>query len=451
MLQSYIYLHVLLSFLTLLHHVQCSSSQAPVPKYQPLPPLREQALLQDTWTRERLSIVPSILKKWGVDAWLMSQREYAEDTVFWSLKPATSFSARRRTVILFLAEPLPGLSSHLYSWIDNTPLVWEELSALLELHDPTKIAVNADDEISFSSGMHAGEMALVREKLGKELAGRLVVEKMVAVEVVATMVEGKLGWYRKLQETAWAMISEAFSEDVIEPGRTSTEDIEWWLREKILQMNYSTWFHPSVNILGPKPLFESPPSGKSNVINYGDLLHVDFGVTALGMNTDTQHMAYVLYPGETESDIPQGYLDGLKKANRLQDIVKSNMKIGLTGNQILKSSLKQMRSEGIEGKVYSHPIGDWGHSAGSLIGMTNMQDKVPVLGDLPLLKNTYYSVELTAEHFVPEINATMNFYLEEDVYWIEDEKRWEWVWGRQEKFHLIHSRAGQGFRVQNAG
>lgn len=86
------------------------------------------------------------------------------------------------------------------------------------------------------------------------------------------------------------------------------------------------------------------------------------------MNTDTQHHAYVLYPGETEKEIPTGLLDGLRQVNRLQDIVKDNMVVGISGNEILKISLEQMRAEGFKGKIYCHPIGDWGHSAGTLIG-----------------------------------------------------------------------------------
>jgi len=144
------------------------------------------------------------------------------------------------------------------------------------------------------------------------------------------------------------------------------------MRDKIQQLNYTTWFMPAITILNagePFANLSTASTGDRKVIQYGDLLHCDFGVTALGLNTDTQHLAYVLYPGETEENIPEGYLDGLKQVNRLQDIVKSNMKVGTTGNDILKTSLKQMRSEGFEGRIYCHPIGDWGHSAGTLIGI----------------------------------------------------------------------------------
>jgi hypothetical protein len=148
------------------------------------------------------------------------------------------------------------------------------------------------------------------------------------------------------------------------------KDVEWWMRSKIQELNYTTWFQPSVSILDGRDPFENVTTlTQINTINFHDVLHVDFGVTAMGLNTDTQHLAYVLNPGETGSDIPQGLLDGLKNANRVQDIVKSSMKVGISGNNILATCLKQMASEGITGRVYSHPIGDWGHSAGSLIGM----------------------------------------------------------------------------------
>ncbi len=152
----------------------------------------------------------------------MSQKEYAEDTTFKSLKSATQFAARRRTVDLFLANPVGGSKPH-YNWIDNTELVWTELKAILEKNDPKSIVVNVDPNVAFSSGLHVGEMTQLKSKLGK-WAERFVESTMVGVEVVGTMIgEGKVDWYKKLMSTAWTCISEGFSESVIEPGVTSTE------------------------------------------------------------------------------------------------------------------------------------------------------------------------------------------------------------------------------------
>jgi len=222
------------------------------------------------------------------------------------------------------------------------------------------------------------------------------------------------------------------------------------MREKILEQKYTTWFQPHVSIVGPEGSFGLMNSAKDNTIQYGDMLHVDFGVTALGMNTDTQHLAYVLPPGETEDDIPEGLLQGLKKVNRLQDIVVGNMIVGKSGNEILNICREQMEKDGIRGRIYSHPIGDWGHSAGTLIGMFDLQEKVDILGDLPLLNKTYYSVELYAEHFVPERNETLPFYQEEDIYWVDEETGWEWAYGRQDKFLLVRTSADTAkLRIQD--
>ncbi|KAI0868817.1 xaa-Pro aminopeptidase family enzyme [Hypoxylon argillaceum] len=418
------------------------------PQVQTLPPLQEQADLINSWTADRKALIPGLLRKYGVDAWLMSQREYAEDTVFWALKDAAQFSARRRTTHLFLASPRNGAPSA-YAWVDNTAAVWAELRVLLAEQQPRSIALNTHPEIAFASGLHAGELDTISAALGAKWAERFVLRPMLAVEVVATMVPGRLPWYRRMQETAWAIIEEAFSERTIVPGKSTPLDIEWWMREKIQSLNYTTWFQPGVVVMTEDGFPANAPAvsrsearaSADRPIQYGDLIHTDFGVTALGLNTDTQHLGYVLYPGETEADIPKGMIEGLKKVNRLQDIVKDNMKIGKTGNEILKASLDQMHAEGIEGKIYCHPTGEWGHSAGTVIGMTNLQDGVPVLGDMPLLKDTYYSIELYAENFVLEKNRTLKFAQEEDVYWDAETESWEWVYGRQEEFLLIRTPA----------
>jgi hypothetical protein len=152
----------------------------------------------------------------------MSQKEYAEDTAFWSLKRATQFSARRRTTQLFLANSSSS-DKLVYSWIDITPRVWSDLRDVLEAHNPARIAVNVDSDVAFSSGLHSGEFEKIKRELGKKWSSRLVNEPMIAVEYIGTMVQDRLPWYRILQETAWAIISEGFSEKVITPGQTITE------------------------------------------------------------------------------------------------------------------------------------------------------------------------------------------------------------------------------------
>jgi hypothetical protein len=151
----------------------------------------------------------------------MSQKEYAEDTVFWSLKSPLQFSARRRTVSLYLANATHGPSS--YTWIDNTPKVWSDLVAVLEKEAPKRIAINGDTDLAFSSGLHAGEAERIKNEIGKKWADRFVVVPMLGVEVVATMPKGQLKYYKPMMESAWAIIEEGFSKKVIVPSKTTTE------------------------------------------------------------------------------------------------------------------------------------------------------------------------------------------------------------------------------------
>lgn len=131
-------------------------------------------------------------------------------------------------------------------------------------------------------------------------------------------------------------------------------------------LNVTTWNQPRISVIVP----ESFPGweGTDDVIQEGDLLHIDFGITAMGLNTDTQHMAYVLRTSEGEKDAPDGLKEGVKKANHMQDIVLDYMRPGLTGNEVLTKSLERMKAENISGQIFCHPIGDWGHDAGAVIG-----------------------------------------------------------------------------------
>jgi hypothetical protein len=136
------------------------------------------------------------------------------------------------------------------------------------------------------------------------------------------------------------------------------------------------------------------------VVRRGDLLHCDIGIVYLGLCTDTQQNAYVCRSGE--DDAPKGLKEALRLANRLQDIVMAEHKLGRTGNEVLRSSLEKAKSEGLNSSVYCHPLGIHGHAAGFVVGLWNRQEGVPVQGDYPLYPNTCYAIEMNNTHNVPE-------------------------------------------------
>lgn len=169
----------------------------------------------------------------------MSQREYAEDTIFWSIKDARQFSARRRTVVLFHTNTstLAGRPNPII-WIDNTGDVWPELRSILHEFNPARIALNTDRSIAFGGGLHVGEYDVLNEELGEKWMQRTVNEPMLGIEFVAKRVPGQIEYYRKMQESIWAMIEEGFSEKVVQPGITTTAVSERELCSDALGLTY---------------------------------------------------------------------------------------------------------------------------------------------------------------------------------------------------------------------
>jgi hypothetical protein len=69
---------------------------------KPVPSLREQAEVQQQWLKLRLErVLPRLMRKHGVQMWLVICREYNEDPVFFSLVSPAVFAARRRTIYVF--------------------------------------------------------------------------------------------------------------------------------------------------------------------------------------------------------------------------------------------------------------------------------------------------------------------------------------------------------------
>jgi Xaa-Pro aminopeptidase len=429
-----------------------ANGQAP----KPLPSMREQAETQQQWLKLRLErVLPALMRKHGVAMWLVICREYNEDPVFFSMVSPTVFAARRRTIYVFFdrggekgIERLAlggGSNGGLYAVYRDTGVEgreiygesqWVLLRKLIDERKPATIAVDISHTHAFSDGLSAGEREKLETTLGPEHSKRIVRAENLALEYVSIRLPEMLPVYRQMMETVHSLIGRAFSNEVITPGKTSDQDVVWWLRQQVNNLGLGTWFHPSVRVQKPSKtgvnlLAEDAPV----VIERGDVLHVDFGITAMRLNTDTQHMGYVLRDGER--DAPPGIKRALANANKLQDALMERMKPGRSGNEVLADTLSAMKSAGINGSIYTHPIGDHGHGAGPLIGLWDRQQGVPGRGDVKLLPGTWFSIELSATTAVPEWGGKELWVGAEEDAVLDDSGRVSWVLKRQTEYHLV--------------
>ncbi len=422
----------------------------------PVPPLRQQADIQQQWLKLRLERnLPMLMRKHGVSMWLVVCREYAEDPAFYSLVSPTMFAARRRTMYVFYDQGAEkgverlalggGSNGGLYTVyrdpaVENREIYgegqWALLKKLIEERKPATIALDISATHAFSDGLTTGEYQKLSSVLGPEWMSRVVHAENLALEYQEMRVPEMMPVYQDMMKAVHSLIERAFSREVIQPGKTTNLDVVWWLRQKVNDMGLGTWFHPSVRVqtksnTGVQMLSEDDPV----VIQRGDVLHVDFGITAMRLNTDTQHMGYVLREGET--DVPAGLKHALAATNRLQEIVMAELRTGRSGNQILQASLEKMRSEKIDGTIYSHPIGDHGHAAGPLIGLWDRQEGVPGRGDVTVIPDSWFSIELQATTPVPEWDNKPVFVgLEEDAA-VDSQGRVNWVYKPQKAFHIV--------------
>lgn len=411
-------------------------------------PLRQQMILRNTWLKERLNtILPEIMTREGFDMWLVIAREYNEDPVIMTLLPEPAMAARRRTILVFsrkadgtverLTLSRYGMEGFYESgWNPDQEEQFACLARVIRERDPQTIGINTSSEFAFGDGLSQNEYRLLNEAIGEEYAQRLKSAERLCIGWLERRILPELHVYPGLVEIGHALIAEAFSTKVIHPGITTTDDLVWWFRQKMHDLGLRAWFQPSVEIQSRGQRFaelNTKPEVRK-VILPGDLLWCDVGFYYLGLATDQQQHAYVLQPGET--DAPNGLKAALADGNRLQDIHLEEMRIGRTGNEVLKATLERARAEGITPSVYSHPLGYHGHAAGPTIGLWDQQEGVPGRGDYELFDDTCYSIELNIKKSVPEWDdQEVRIMLEEDAVLTGGTMRW--LHGRQTAFHLI--------------
>ena len=405
--------------------------------------LRERTAIKNSWLKKRLeTILPEIMKREGFDMWIVIAREYNEDPVMMSLLPEPMMYARRRTILVFnlkeerMAERLMLIRypNELYEgvWNPDEEGQYECLARIVRDRDPKTIGINISETFGFGDGLTHSEYLLLEKSLGKEYVDRTKGAERLAVGWLEKRLPEEIEVYPSLVEITHAIVAEAFSSKVITPGITTTDDVAWWMRQKIHDLGLEAWFPPSIDIQAIDQAAEK--NEKRKLIKQGDLLHCDIGFYYLGLATDVQQNAYVLKPGET--DAPEGLKAVLADGNKLQDIHAEMMVSGRTGNDILKHALEKAKEEGLKPSIYTHPIGFHGHAAGPVIGLWDRQGGVPGRGDYELFENTCYAVELNVKKEVPEWEGqVVRMALEQDAVFTGG--KLHFMAGRQTELFLI--------------
>ncbi len=413
---------------------------------------REQARVIDEILDERINqLLPMLMDRAGIDMWVMISREYNEDPVMKTFLPSTWLSARRRTILMFYrnakADSFEKLAIARYNvgssikaaWDpQKQPDQWAALMDIINSRKPQKIGLNFSTDFGHADGLAHTEYQELMQRLSVSQQAKITSAEKLAVSWLETRTESEMHLYPQLVQRTHDLIAEAFSEKVITPGVTTTDDVVWWFRKRFAEMGLTTWFHPSVDAQRADSTsvehlrsFANRPA--DDVIRPGDLLHCDVGITYLRLNTDIQQHAYMLLPGELK--IPENLLKAMENSRKLQDMLTLQFKNGASGNQMLAGALQQAKAAGLRPSIYTHPLGTHGHAAGPTIGMWDQQGGVPGSGDYPLYPNTAYSIELNTTVYIPEWKKDIRIMLEEDGYW--DGQRFRYISGRQKDIYLI--------------
>ena len=413
---------------------------------------RDRAQVRDEILKERFNeLLPELMDRTGIDMWLIISREYNEDPVMRTMLPAKWLNARRRTIIAFYRDKerdtIEKLAVARYDIGENIasawnkeeePEQWKALERIITSRNPTRIGINHSEHFGLADGLVLTDYNELKQALPDSLDQRLVSAEKLSIAWIETRTKREMELFEDLVQITHDIIDEAFSSDVIKPGETTTDDVVWWMRQKVTDLGLETWFHPTVDIQRSDEelkshIYSFSKGEKNKVILPGDLLHCDFGITYLGLNTDCQQHAYVPKSGETA--VPGFLEDAFAKGNRVQDIFTGNFKEGATGNEILLASLNAGRSEGLRPAIYTHPLGSYGHSAGTTLGMWDSQDGVPFTGDYPLHLNTAYAIELNTTVNVPQWDKDIRIMLEEAGFF--GASGFRYVNGRQEQIKLV--------------
>ena len=432
------------------------TAQAPLPAQGGKPavlPIRARAELVYKITQKRLdTLLPRMMRETGIDMWIIACSEDNLDPVFETMMPYENWCPITQILVLFDGGSDKGVERLNVSRTDTQGLFvnvwdsaawdakkgesqWEALGRVVRERNPQKIGLNEGEIQWLAGGLTAILKKNITAAIGPSLLPRLVSAEPLAALWSETLTEDEIEIMERAAAISHAIIAEMFSNAVITPGQTTSDDLRYFYWQRVADLGLKVSFSPFVSIRGRSPENREKFGKDDKVIRPGDLLHCDVGVKYMRWISDHQEMAYVLRPGET--DAPAVFRKQMEEANRLQDVYAGEFKTGLSGNELLGRMLVKARAAGIpDPRVYSHSLGLFLHEPGPLIGLPWEQVNNVGRGDVKLVPWSCFTCELSVTSPIPEWGgAEFRLPIEQDVVFTGEKVIF--IDGRQTRFHLV--------------
>jgi Xaa-Pro dipeptidase len=430
-------------------------STAPLPTTVRLLPWSEQIRTRETWIPARHALVLELMRAHELSMWILVNEEFHDDPTVHLVAPPRPYTGNR-DIFVFADAGAAGLKAYAITGFteENLARFFEAptdeplppaatLRALYARHQPQRIAMAIGGTRGQTRTLGSDAHRFLAEAMGAEAADRFVPAQPFLIDLLDTRLPGEFAHYETAVALTEEIVAHALSPAVVTPGVTTVGDVRHALYDLLWAAGVRTWFQPDLRVQRAGSDNASSRgflavAREDVVIQPGDLVHIDFGVSYMGFDTDWQKMAYVLKPGET--DAPAGLRAALRNTNILQDaLTQRHARPGRTGGDVFNRTMTEMRERGIEAMIYSHPLGLQGHALGASIDFRSglRSDTTGRAGRLR--DGSYMSIELNTSTLVPEWGGQSVFVMMEDPAYLTAEG-YRFFRPRQERFYLIPSR-----------
>lgn len=427
-------------------------AQSSSPKSPMLLSWSQQIAVREQWLAKRHEMILPMMRQYGIDMWIVVNEEFHDDPLTQYIAPPRVYVGNR-DFFVFIDTGEKGLRKIAISGYseENVKQFFESpddprpadkvLPELYAQYKPQKIALSYGARRGVQRSLTYDTYNFIAEKMGSDAAQHFVPAADLIEEYLDTRIPEEFATYQAMVQLTDSLTRRALSNEVIHPGKTTVGDVRRWLYDQLGQNRVGTWFQPDLRVqsrskknVNSRGFLAVAP--ESTVIERGDAVHLDFGITYMGLNTDWQKMAYVLLPDE--KDAPAGLRNAMKNTNALQDaLTQRAARPGRTAAEVYNLTMDEMKQKGIEAQIYSHPIGNQGHGLGPSIDFRAAQRSDAATAQAKKLrKGSYLSVELNTQTPVPEWDGQKVYIMMEDDAYLTDDG-YKFFVPRQEAFYLV--------------